>query len=349
MLNLQAKNCIFVTQTLRMKNCFIILFILFVQTQFINAQPAELQVKKAEKGLYLEHKVAAKESFYSLGRLYNSHPKSIAAYNKLDMTKGLAIGQSLRIPLTDTNFIQKGNKGTPVFYKVGENEGLMKVSSLHNNVSLEDLRNWNGLKDNVVRPGANLVIGFLQSKEMPSVAYNPPAIVKEEKILKEEKKEGPVKKDLAVDPKKEEPPKTSPVVVEKKESPKVEPKVETANQPVFSKQEIPTASTSGYFKQHFDLQIRQNPIRKNETVTSGIFKTTSGWLDSKYYMLIDGVQPGTIIKVTNPANSKVIYAKVLGEMSGIQQNKGYDIRISSAGASALQLTEEDKFIVKVNY
>jgi len=64
---------------------------------------------------------------------------------------------------------------------------------------------------------------------------------------------------------------------------------------------------------------------------------------------MDGVQPGTIIKVSNPSNNKIIYAKVLGEMAGIRQNEGFDIRISSAAASALQITEQDKFIVKVNY
>lgn len=88
---------------------------------------------------------------------------------------------------------------------------------------------------------------------------------------------------------------------------------------------------------------------KEETVTSGIFKTTSGWEDSKYYLLIDKVQPGTIIKVVNPTNNKAIYAKVLGEMAGIRQNEGYNIRISNAGAAALEIAEQDKFIVKVKY
>jgi hypothetical protein len=48
-------------------------------------------------------------------------------------------------------------------------------------------------------------------------------------------------------------------------------------------------------------------------------------------------------------NNKIIYAKVLGEMSGIRQNEGLNIRISSAGASALEIAEQDKFIVKVNF
>jgi hypothetical protein len=53
--------------------------------------------------------------------------------------------------------------------------------------------------------------------------------------------------------------------------------------------------------------------------------------------------------VINPVNNKAVYAKVLGEMSGIRQNAGLDVRISNAAAAALEITELDKFIVKVNY
>jgi hypothetical protein len=49
-------------------------------------------------------------------------------------------------------------------------------------------------------------------------------------------------------------------------------------------------------------------------------------------MLIDGVQPGTILKIINPANNKTVYAKVLGQMSGIRLNAGFDIRISNVSS-----------------
>ena len=105
----------------------------------------------------------------------------------------------------------------------------------------------------------------------------------------------------------------------------------------------------GYFKNHFEQQSKLSAPTKDETVTASIFKTLSGWEDGKYYLLIDNVQPGTIVGIINPSNNKAIYAKVLGEMSGIRQNQGLDIRISNAGAAALDITEQDKFIVKVNY
>ena len=265
------------------------------------------------------------------------------------MNKGLAIGQLVRIPLTDSNFIQTGNSGVPVYYKVGEGEGLMKVSSLHKNVTLETLRNWNGLAENKADAGSKLVVGFLVTKEIPSVTLSKTNVVVKETEVAEIKKEAPKEKVIP------DPPTSTPIAVERKEAKPIEKKEEASQvtkepAPVFASQEQKQAASDfGYFKSHFEKQIRQSPIRKDQALTSGIFKTTSGWVDMKYYLLIDGVQPGTIIKVTNPANNKYIFAKVLGEMTGIRQNEGLDIRISSAGASALQISEEDKFIVKVTY
>ena len=311
-------------------------------TQLVSAQK-ELMVKNGDKGLYLEHKVAPKESFFALGRLYNVSPKFLASYNKLDISKGLQIDQKIRIPLTDTNFTQQGNVGTPVYYKVGEKEGLMAISNKYNKVKLANLRLWNNLSDDEVKKDAKLVIGFLHSNGMPAITIK-------NKPIEEEPVSKPEEKPVIIEPikieevkKAEEKEAKAEIKAEKKEE-------EKKSAPVVIN-EIKTTSSSeqGYFKPHFEQQIKITPISKNETVTSGIFKTTSGWQDAKYYLLIDKVAPGTIVKVVNPSNNNIIYAKVLGEMSGIRQNEGLNIRISNAAAASLGINEQDKFIVKVSY
>lgn len=338
-----------------MKQLVFSLVTLLASIQLVTAQKADLWAKTGDKGLYLEHKVVPRESFFSVGRMYNVSPKFIATYNKLDLAKGLLIDQKLRIPLTDTNFSQQVNSGTPVYYKTGENEGLMKVSSLHNDVTLEKLRDWNDLKDNNVAAGKKLIIGFLQSREMPSITIKPkpgkkePAVKEEiltavvntapeetEKDIKQQRKE-----ELKAEKKDEK--KAEDVAEQKKEdAPKTSPIIPVSDiRPVLSEQ--------GYFKTSFEQQSKKTPPSKDETVTSGIFKTTSGWQDTKYYLLMDAVQPGTIVKIINPENNIAVYAKVLGQMSGIRQNEGLNIRISNAAAAALKIADPDKFIVKVNY
>ena len=143
------------------------------------------------------------------------------------------------------------------------------------------------------------------------------------------KKQEESKKQIEPEIKKEEPKKTEPVVVK---------------QP-----EIKNDDGTGYFKNNFYQQVKTSPPSKEQTLTSSIFKTTSGWQDGKYYLLINGVEPGTIVKITNPSNSKIIFAKVLYAMDKIRENQGVDIRISDAAASSLAVSETDKFILKVNY
>lgn len=327
-----------------MKNVFLPALIIFITAYSALAQTGDLIIRSSDKGLYVDHKVAPKENFYSIGRLYNAPPKEIAALNGLDMNKGLNLGQVIHIPLSASNFSQSVNEGTPVYYKVGEKEGLMKVSSINNKVTLENLRRWNNLKSDNLSAGNKLIVGFIISGQLPVVAIHEPEKVKQEnKPVVEKKTAVEEKKDVVVEKKE--------LVVEKKSTESIENKMASpkANLNTIVIEQPKTEAAGGYFKSFFEQQVKVSPVSKSETVTSGIFKTASGWQDHKYYLLIDKVRPGTIIKIVNPSNNKSVYAKVLGEMSGIRQNAGYDIRLSNAAASALEINETDKFIVKVNY
>ena len=176
----------------------------------------------------------------------------------------------------------------------------------------------------------------MKGGEFPTVTIETPVITKDPVVVSEEVKPGEKTTDeVKVETRPEE----------KKEEPAV------ITQPVENNDSRKTVekSNQGFFKSDFEEQVKITALSKNETVTAGIFKSPSGWEDLKYYLLIDNVPPGTIIRVINPINNKMVYAKVLGEMSGISTNEGLNIRISNSAANALEITEQDKFIVKVNY
>lgn len=324
-----------------MKKNLLLALILFCGT--IAFAQNQLIIQNSSKGLYLDHKVAPKENFYSIGRLYHVSPKDIEAFNGLDMNKGLNIGQTLRIPLNASNFSQSTAKGQPVYYVVEPKEGLYKVSQKNNNVLMADLRKWNKLSKDNVAAGQKLVVGFLVASETNNtVAQTKEPEIKHEEVKQpaEEKKEpSAMKQETAAVDKEER--KQEP---EKKIDPPVTKPVSTQVSNVAI-----SDGNGGYFKPQFDLQIKTQPVKADQTASAGIFKTSSGWQDAKYYALMDNVEPGTIVRVINPTNNKAIYAKVLGEMSGIRQNQGYDVRISNAAASALNVSDTDKFIVRVNY
>lgn len=98
----------------------------------------------------------------------------------------------------------------------------------------------------------------------------------------------------------------------------------------------------GYFKTQYDEN------GKNRTGFSGIFKSTSGWNDGKYYALMNNVTIGTIVKVNYPSTNKYIYAKVLGELPDMKESAGLSLRISDAAAKELGAVN-NKFNVEVKY
>ena len=310
-----------------------ILLAIFLLSQLIIFAQGELIVRQSAKGLYLSHTVAPKESFYSIGRLYNVSPKDIASFNEIDMNKGLNIDQKIMVPLNSNNFSQKTAGGRAVYYVVEQSEGLYRVSLKNNDVLMADLRKWNKLNNDNITVGQKLIVGYLVSEEANNIVSN-------EEPLKVERAEEPKNQVVHNDP---------PLEHKEEIRQPVEPKKEEALTPQEVKQGVINNANGGYFKPHFDLQVRKQPVKKDETASAGIFKTASGWQDGKYYALMDEVEPGTIVRIINPTNSRAVYAKILGPMSGIRQNQGYDVRLSNAAASALEVTDTDKFIVRVNY
>ena len=324
-----------------MQKRLILLLFAFFGCLAIHAQN-RLMVHKGDKGLYLEHTVEPKQSYYSIGRLYNVPPKDLATFNNLDMNNGLQIGQLIHVPLAGYNFSQKNTNGTPVYYQVSESEGLYRVSVNNNNVPLDNLRRWNNLENDNIHVGANLVIGFLSAGEMLTSAP-----VKNES-QKEDPPPPPKAEVVKNEPVKEVKKETEPIKKETEKAPAPPVKESTPTRTETVPVNTSTVATTGYFTDAFQQQVKKMPAKKQSTVTSGIFKTASGWQDGKYYLLIDNVEPGMIVKIINPANSRFVYAKVLGGMSGIRQNQGYNIRMSNAAASVLGIQDE-KFSVTVNY
>jgi LysM repeat protein len=339
-----------------MKTVCLFLSIVFISTTSVG-QSEQFIVRNGNKGPYVEHKVTAKENFYSIGRLFNVHPKHLALFNSLDMSKGLGLGQTVRIPLSDTNYTHKSEIGTPVYYVTNANETIYNVSTT-NGVLMEKLRKWNQVSSDKLPSGTKLVVGYLMNAQNQAVAVNStrgadsagknPIDASKNAVRPDAADKGPSKKQ---DAKKDDGKASQNANVDEgKKSVKKKDEVKKSTDTTERKgTQLNSSVAEGYFKSFFEQQAKQQPVSRDQTVTAGIFKTSSGWVDAKYYLLMDGEEPGTIVRITNPANHRTIYAKLLGGMNDLRQNQGLNIRISNAGASALEISETDKFIVKLSY
>lgn len=338
-----------------------LLFLLLFIPVFSTAQDKQLFVEGVSPNLYLNHKVLPKENFYSIGRIYNISPRDIAPFNKLQLESGLTPGQNLKIPI-NSGFFQTGNAEAdetfiPVYHAVNDKEGLYRVAQNYNGLSLETLKQWNNIKGESVKKGTVLIIGYLKVKKDLSalvkngigtvIQSNGAAVAQTPaKNIQTEKQPDTKKAETAATVKIQQPePAKEEVSPAKKETVKKATESEEAVNE--SKNKSTKKIKGGAFKPLYEDQGKTGEVL-NEEGMAGIFKSTSGWTDKRYYCLHNTAAPGTIIKITNPSNNKFVFAKVLDLMPDIQQNSNLTIIISNAAADELGVAENN-FNCLLNY
>jgi LysM repeat protein len=332
------------------------------------AQQKPLMIAGTAPAFYINHTVAPKENYYSIGRLYNISPKEIAPFNNLELEKGLSLNQSIKIPLTNVNFVQQSAAEAdealvPVYHSVKEKEGLYRIGANYNMLPVATLKAWNNIKTDAVANGTKLIVGFLRVKKDLSafsgmakplattanntqVVNNPaeqPKTTEQTKTITEPAASVKEKPAEPVKEKQMETVKEKPVTVP---SEKPEP-IKQVTAPTETKEWTGRNFNKAVFKPDFDKQIRQSNTH-NETGAGIAFKSTSGWEDGRYYCLHNAALPGTILKITSTSTGKSIYAKVLDAMPNIKQNTDLLLCLSNAATEELGVGE-NKFDCAVQY
>lgn len=316
-----------------------ILFVLFLMPLFAVAQKSK-EIKPVKM-----HTVGPKESLSSIGRMYEVNGRVLANYNNIEYEKGINIGQVLKIPPKGTTLDQvpiptrsvseilkkeeanpqvptvkeetkpvekaeaRNEPGAPIYHKVGKKETLYRITTLYPGITVEDLKKWNNLAGDGVTEGADLIVGY--KKAAAEIKRTPVEKTEKEKpVITETVKKEPEKKTK--DPERTEPAKTD----------------------VSGK-----SIKGGAFRSLYESQ-NGNGSTVNEEGSLGVFKSTSGWNDGKYYCLYNNAVPGTVIKVSTPAG-KFVYAKVLDLVPDLKQNNGLLILISNAAADELGVGENN--------
>lgn len=301
--------------------------------------------------LYLEHAVAPKETLYSVSRLYNSSPRDLAAYNDLSIVSGLRTGQKLKIPLDENNFIQSDTKATnealvPIYHTVASGETLYRLGVKYNKVELSSLKKWNHLSSDEVTVGTPMVIGYLKvDKTQSALAKNEVSPSAGATVTAGEQKPAAATPATVTQ---------SVPVTSDPEPPKTEMPVTVANQntsPAITTTSAGNTENSnvsgGYFKALYEQQTA-NKTPVNDSGAGGVFKSTSGWQDAKYYCFYNDAMPGAVLKITNTATGKSVYAKVLDAIPDIRQNAGLSVVLSNAAAERLGASG-DKFECAIDY
>ena len=241
-------------------------------------------------------------------------------------------GKSIRIPtdklkVNDPYFQKKQldsdaaslpGKENVTYHTVSKGQTLFSISKMYN-VSVDLIKEWNGLSGNSISVGQKLVVG----KSKPEV--------KVDKELKPEKTSGNV------------------VNISNPASNKTTEKNEIILSPVKNPDEIVSKNSS---KEKIEKTEKPSEDISSEKIifANGRHEVNENGKalcmdedDSntdKYYALHRTAPIGTIIRVMNKSNSKKVYVKVIGELPDNFENEGAIIKISKASAEKLGLTDK---------
>jgi len=317
------------------KSLLLILIASFFLTNVVG-QSTEFVIKKTGPDYYLEHKVQPKENWFSVGRVYLISPRVISAFNNLSMDKGLSIGQLIRIPLTGDNFNQNDNAaftGPAIVHRVAQGEGLLRLANVYK-VTMEQLRKWNRLTSDQLKVNSNLIIGFLQTPEAGDIQPSGSSTKLPQAANPASPQPNTRKSDESAKPVVPTPVQTQQSTTAIQPKPVQTVPTQTPAAVNQTSNVGPNAGT-GYFAALFTTQSKEGKQQKMETPAYGVFKSTSGWQDGKYYILMNSVVPGTVVQITSKNTGKQLYAKVLGAVPPGKESEGLLLRISNAAASAL--------------
>ena len=327
------------------------------------------------------HVVKLRETLSGIAHTYHVSVGDLMRYNGLNAKSKLQIGEKIKIPgkhdakikvndiketvNEESKPVEKIVKKTVVkeevlqspakTHIVQQGESLFHISQI-SKVPIAKIREWNNLPDYTIKIGQELFLSKPTEDEIKALIPAKPATenavikpVTEKVVVK--KTEKPVEESTTVQYKIETE-KISPVMPAKKvqeEETKVQPAEPKNTEPLITTTEIPktfkpaisvSVTDQGFFAKQF--------VSSNQEVTgtAGILKTSSGWLDKKYYVLMNNINPGTIVKIT--CNNVSVYAKVLESLPDIKEDEGLILRISNAAVSVLNITD-NKFPVTVDY
>jgi len=298
-----------------MKN---ILLLFLLNIFFCTSQANAQEIK------YTTHTITKGETLSQLAQKYHTSVGDIMRLNNMNSKSQLKIGEKIKIPssssttqrTTEPKASSKTNTTSPdttiAIHYVWNDETLYSISKKFG-VTVEQLKEWNNLPDENIHFGQQL-------------AVRPEGV-----------------KLLAIGNEK-----TNAVTTNTTSAPVATSNVnpDTSNnilQPDSSNKNASTDSSNSYFAKEFSSD---NKNLKSVVGYGTIFKSTNGWQDKKYYILMNGAQPGTIVKVSTPDGNS-IYAKVLW---ALDTTSGHHLNfsINDAAASALAVNEQT-FSLRVEY
>lgn len=333
----------------------------------LSAAPADsLRMETINGKRFIIHSIDEKETLYAISRRYGVPITAIIESNPT-ADGGLAVGQLLKVPYvpkaksTVTQTVTGDRK-----HKVGAGETLFSISRMYE-VTVDEIKSWNNMKDNSLSLGQELVI-----KKKSTLAATSPQVPATKSLKGAHTVEsGETLYSIAR--------KFNVTVQQLKEWNSMESSEVKIGQTLFLAQPMFGTTTTTAVKPEEKIaetkptEIRETPavikpevkpqpqmpettIRISEKVTGSdeikegglaeLIEGTDG--NRKYLALHRTAKVGTILKVRNELNNREVFVRVAGELPNIGANNNVIIKISKSAFDRLGAIDP-KFRVEVTY
>lgn len=299
-----------------------LLLLLLCSLTFKSFAQDTLWVKKIDGKAFIAHKAQSGEDIFLLSKKYNVPPAVLADVNNLSYQSGLSTGSTVWIPVDNYNFIRVESvvKSKPIYYKVNRGDALKDVTRMIN-VAQSTLQMWNHMSQQELSPGQVLLIGWV-AFDAAQVPFTP----KNNTITNTQTTH------------------TVPVIANQQNGNIAVSKITSFKDSVSKANDTVVISP---YEQLYEDQITGHA--NNEESGAAVFYPIKMKLSEGVYYAFHNTAPkGTIIKVTNPANSNIIYAKVIGTIPKLADYNNCIIALSTNAAKGL-MAKERRMFCRIEY
>lgn len=318
------------------------MFQLLLFSLVLSSAPDSLRSEVINGKVYVVHQVGEKETLYGIAKRYGASIADVLAQNPA-ADAGIEVGQILKVPYTPRI------KGQPpkvtadgVLHKVAPKETLFSIARQYN-VSVDDLKAWNNLKETSLNLGQEIVIRKKTITDTVVETTSPTSakthtVAPKETLFSIARQYGMTVSKLkewnALDGNEL---KIGQVltVADPTEKPSI------VKDPA-----VPDSKSAA---------VKANPVAISETITgtdeireSGMAELIPGTEGNRKYLgQHRTVKPGTILKVRNLATNQEVFVRITGAPSSA--DPAIMLRISRSACERLGSTDCTPFKVEVTY
>jgi len=325
-----------------------ILFFLFLLPLSLFAMPQDSIGTKTEGGVvYILHRVERGQTLFAIARNYNVSANEVIKANP-GSDKGIQAGATLLIPTT-RNANASPSPSTPAreavvdrssgvvnetkFHTVKPGDNLTRIAQQYG-VTVEDIKKWNGLSNESIQVDQRLAVGPPRASLAIENKPNPPVSTPAGRVPVE------TPRNTETTPK---PSERTPPVPEREVTITANPQTGITNREIIRDTKVegnPSDDIAGSVNAR---QIRNVGDEIVETGTAEI--STDGELaQDRNFILHPSAKIGTIVMITNPANGKSAFARVIGNYKAPAEQV---VRINATLANKLNISSNQQ--VKINY